>query len=153
MSLVTRILIVVCTLLACVGAWDVQRRDQRAARNPVATDLFEIIDSQILSLRQQHYQQAYLQASRTLQNTHGLDGFMEAARLDGVTLRQALRWEFGCPEEMDGGWEVPVWFFSKNGDLNRAFFFLVRESGAWKIDWMRMGAQPEPPRHVSGLRL
>jgi hypothetical protein len=153
MNLFTRIGIVLCTLLACYSAWDAQRRDKLAARDPLATDLYDVIQSQVVSLRQQRYQQAYLQVSRTYQNSLGLEGFLEAARMDGMAIRQAARWEFGAPEEKESNWEVPVFFYSPQGDLTRAVFLVVRENGVWKIDWLRVAARADSARSVAGIRL
>jgi hypothetical protein len=153
MSRRARILIVFCTLMACVFAWDAQRRDKLAVRNPLVTDVYDLVHSQVISLRQQRYQQAYLQVSRTYQDRFGLEGFLEAARLEGMAIRQSARWEFGALEEKETGWEVPVYFYSPHGDLLRAVFCVVRESGAWKIDWMRVSARSESPRGVSGIRM
>jgi hypothetical protein len=153
MNLFSRVLIVVCTFMACVCAWDAQRRDKNAARNPSASELYEVIQTQILSLRQQRYQEAYLQVSRTYQNIHGIESFLEAARLDGLAIRQAARWEFGALEEKDSGWEVPVYLYSHRGDVLRSVFQVVRENGSWKIDWMRVASHFEPPRSVTGVRL
>lgn len=153
MKLSTRIGIVFCTLLACYSAWEAQRQDKRAARDPLASDLFGVIQTQVLSLRQQRYQQAYLQVSRTYQNSLGMEGFLEAARLEGLAIRQAARWEFGPPQEKEFNWEVPVSFYSSQGDLTRAVFVVVRENGTWKIDWMRVAAHTDPARSVTGIRL
>jgi hypothetical protein len=152
MNLYTRILIVLCTLTACFSAWEARRRDNLATRNPAPAELYDVIQTQICSIRLQRYQEAYLQASRAYQATQGLEAFLEAARLDGQAIRQALRWEFACPEETEAGWEIPVLFYGRQGDLVRAVFSVVRERRTWKIDRMWVAARPEPARSGAGIR-
>ena len=153
MKLRTRVGIVVFTLGTCfLSAW-IQIKERRAERDPVPSELFDVVQSGILALRAQRYEQAYLQASTAYRERLQLDHFVEMARSDCVAIRQAIRWEFGMPAARGSTTEVPVHFFLRSGEVLHAAFTLVRESRAWKMERVHIPLRPEPARVLGGMRL
>jgi hypothetical protein len=153
MKLSTRLGIVAFTLSACVLSAIVQFQERATEREPVPSELFDVVQAGILALRAQHYQQAYLQASSQYQERLNLDHFIEMARADCVAIRQAVRWEFGMPNSEGTSVEVPVNFFLQPGEVLNATFSLVRENRAWKIERVHIPLHTSPPRAVAGIRL
>ncbi|MEI6714276.1 MAG: DUF4864 domain-containing protein [Verrucomicrobiota bacterium] len=149
----TRVAIVVLTLGACALAAMVQIQERAIEREPVPSELFDVVQAGILALRAQHYQQAYLQASSHYQDRFNLDRFIEMARADCVSIRQAVRWEFGVPKPDGPTVEVPVNFFLQPGEVLQAAFTLVRENRSWKIEHVKIPLTSSPPRTVGGIRL
>lgn len=153
MKLGTRLSIVAFTLGACALSAMVQIQERSAEREPVPSELFDVVQAGILALRAQHYQQAYLQASSRYQERLNLDHFIEMARADCVSIRQAVRWEFGMPNPEGATVEVPVNFFLQPGEVLNAAFTLVRENRAWKIEHVQIPLHSSPPRTLGGIRL
>ncbi|RFC45135.1 MAG: protein of unknown function (DUF4864) [Verrucomicrobia bacterium] len=152
MKLSSRIGIVAFTLGSCALAAFLRFQETDPTREPAPFELFDAIQTQLLALRSQRYQAAYLQASSRYMDSHGLDGFIETARGDNAAIRQALRWEFGFVADRGEETAVDVRFFLPSGQSLSATYTVVRENREWKIDHVWF-APPSQPRAVAGLRL
>lgn len=153
MKLGTRLGIVIFTLGACAFAGYVQFQERAIEREPVPSELFDVVQSGIIGLRSQHYQQVYLQASARCKDRLTLDSFIDSARTDFLSLRRAVRWEFGGPVSAATGVTVPVRFFTESGDILETAFTLVREDRSWKIEHFSVSPTALPPRTIGGIRL
>lgn len=152
MKLSTRLGIVIFTLGSCALAAYLRFQEVRAPLDPAPYELFDTIQMQILALRAQHYQEAYLQASAQYMDTHGLDSFIETARGDCAVVRQALRWEFGPVKNDETATLVDVRFFMPGGDSLSATYSVVHENRQWKIDHIGFGTVLQS-RALPGIRL
>lgn len=152
MRLRTRIFIVGFTLGSCALAAFLQFQENAGSAEPEPFELFETIQSQLKAIRTQHYQQAYLQASRQYMDANDFGRFIEATRGSQSAIRQALRWEFGILSLDAETAEVPVLFFLQNGESLAATYSLVREKRSWKINSVNW-AEPAQTRTPAGLRL
>jgi hypothetical protein len=152
MRLSTRITIVAFTLGSCFLAAFLRLQEASESSHSSPVELFETVQSQILALRSQHYQQAYQQASSQYMDRGGLEAYIEAARGDSSTVRQALRWEFGLVTEGEFETDIQVRFFMPDGQSLQAKYTLVRENSIWKIDRASF-PPPTPPRSLKGIRL
>jgi hypothetical protein len=152
MNLPTRVGIVAFTLGSCALAAYLRLQEVRSPFEPAPSELFETIHTQILAIRAQHYQEAYLKASSQYMDSHGLEGFLETARADCAVVRQALRWEFGPLRDDADATSVEVRFFMPGGDATTATYTVIHENRQWKIDHISFG-QPVQPRALPGVRL
>jgi hypothetical protein len=152
MNLSTRIGIVVFTFASCALAAYLRIQEATAPKAPEPFELFETIQTQILAIRSQHYQEAYLQASSQYMDNHGLEGFIETARSDSAVVRQAMRWEFGTVQNHENETTVEVRFFLPGGDSLCATYSIVHENRQWKIDHIGFGPTFQP-RSIPGIRL
>jgi hypothetical protein len=152
MKLSTRIGIVAFTLGSCALAGYLRFQEVRTPREPAPLELFDTIQTQILAIRAQRYQDAYLKASSQYLDNHGLEGFIDTARGQCAILRQALRWEFGSVQEQEQATSVEVRFFLPGGNSVSATYSVIREDREWKIDHIGF-EQPMHPRDLSGIRL
>jgi hypothetical protein len=152
MKLSTRLGIVAFTLGSCALALYMRVEEIGAPKTPVFFELFDTVQTQILALRGQHYQEAYLQASSHYMEVNGLDNFIETTRNDSSVIRQAMRWEFGSVTPGEEETSVEVRFFLPGGESACATYKVVYEDRLWKID--RVVITPtEEPRSVPGIRL
>ena len=118
----------------------VQKPEREALRDPSPIELYDAVQTQLLALRAQRYQEAYLQVSSRYMDRNDLERFIESTRGNLPSARNAVRWEFG-PIEIQGiETEVPVRFFLQNGDSFQATYSIIREDRRWKIDRMRSEA-------------
>ncbi len=152
MKLSTRIGIVAFTLGSCVLAAVLQIREASHDSPPASFELFETVQTHLLALRAQHYQQAYLQVSGQSTEHGSLEAFVESARGSFPAVRQALRWEFGMVTDTEAGSDLEVRFFLPGGNSLLGVFSVVRENRAWKIDHFRH-TTPTEARSLTGLRL
>lgn len=140
MKLSTRIGIVAFTLGSCALAAYLQKPEREALRDPSPFELYDTVQIQVLALRGQRYQEAYLQVSSRYMDHNDLERFIEAARGDVPAVRLAVRWEFGALENNGIETEVPVRFFLQSGEVFEAAYTVIREDRKWKIDHVRCGA-------------
>lgn len=152
MRLSTRLGIVAFTFGSCALALYLRIEELNVQKSPVFFELFDTVQTQILAIRGQHYQEAYLQASAHYMDDHGLDKFIEAARSDSFLIRNALRWEFGPVTKGEEDTSVEVRFFLPGGDSACATYKVVYEDRLWKIDRV-VFAPAVKARSVSGIRL
>ena len=152
MKLSTRIGIVAFTLGSCVLAAYIQLQESSTAAKVAPSELFDTIQTHVLALRSQHYQQAYLQVSSQRMERGGIEDFIASARGEFPTLRQAVRWEFGMVTETEDGTQVEVRFFLPGGDSLSANYTVVQENRSWKIDGVSFSTQTHA-RSLTGLRL
>jgi len=134
MKLGTRIAIVAFTLGSCAVAAFLQKPEREALRDPSPVDLYDTIHTQVLALRAQRYQEAYLQVSSGYMDRNNLERFIESTRGDLPAVKQAVRWEFGALSQEGLETKVPVRFFLPNGDEFEALYSVIREDRRWKID-------------------
>ena len=153
MKLHTRWAIVLLTFGCCITAAFLQLKERAAEREPVPSELFDVIQAGILALRAQQYQQAYLRASSRYQERLNFEHFIEMARADCVSIRQATRWEFGLPKSDGPSVEVPVHFFLRPGEMLAASFTLVREDHSWKIEHVHIPLRTVQSKSLGGIRL
>ncbi len=152
MRLWTRIGIVAFTLGSCAVAGFLRFQESSENKESVPFELFDTVQTQLLALRAQHYEQAYQQASSQFMDRNGLDRFIEIARGDSAAVRQASRWEFGMVQDTGIGSEVEVRFFLPSGEALAAVYTVIRENREWKIDHVAFAPLTQP-RAVNGLRL
>ncbi len=149
----TRWSIVIATFGACIFSGFIQIRERAIEKEPVPSELFDVIQAGILGLRAQHYQQVYRQASSRYQDRLDFEHFIETARADCVALRQANRWEFGVPKNDGQDIVVPVYFFLQSSEVLPALFTLVREDRAWKIEHVHLPVRTVQNKAIGGIRL
>jgi hypothetical protein len=149
----TRWGVVLATLGTCAVAALLQIQEQALRKDPPPSELFDVIQTGILGLRSQAYQQVYRQASRNYQERQDFDQFRESARSDSLAIRRAIRWEFGVPRPDSQGIEVPVHFFLQSSEVFPAKFTLVRENHAWKIESVQLPVTTLQPKALGGIRL
>ena len=152
MNLPARVSIVAFTLGSCALAAYLRLQEVRTPLEPEPSELFETIHTQILAIRAQRYQEAYLKASSQYMDNHGLEGFIDTARDDCAVVRQAVRWEFGPLQEDAQATSVEVRFFLPGGDALPVTYSVVHEDRQWKIDHIGFGL-PVQPRALPGIRL
>lgn len=153
MTIYTRVSIVVSTIGACFFGWEMQKREEFAAREPDPVELFEAVQIHLSAIKLQHYRQAYLQVSSGYQDRRDVERFVESVRVDALAVRQAARWEFGAPAFKEELAEVPVTFFMASGDVFSGEIALIRESRSWKVDWVWISPRSHSAKTVAGTRL
>ena len=139
MKLTTRVSIVAFTLGSCALAAYLQKPEREALRDPSPFELYDTVQTQVLALRAQRYQEAYLQVSSRYMDRNNLERFIEAARGEVPAVRLAVRWEFGALENNGVETALPVRFFLQNGEVFEATYTFIREDRKWKIDHVHCG--------------
>ena len=152
MRLRNRVGIVAFTIGSCVLAAVVQKPEHEALRDPQPLELYDTVQAQLLALRAQRYQEAYLQVSSRYMNRNDLERFVESSRGNLSGVRQAVRWEFGPIENLGIETEVPVRFFLPNAGTFQATYSIIREDRRWKIDRVR-GEAVRSGANPAGVRI
>jgi hypothetical protein len=116
------------------------------------SELYSIVYSQVISLRNADYSSAYRHASAGIQQKLNIEQFTEMIRHDYPGISTADRVEFGAAEYHGRRALVQVFFVNGKGEVIPCIYSLVHEGEAWKIDGARVVKPPGHAQRLSGIR-
>jgi hypothetical protein len=152
MTRTAKIWLLVAVFLVCGAAVVVQGWLEHRRQAAAPGELYHVVSEQLAAFRADDFPGAYRQVSMGFQERVKLEAFADLARTEYPALLRAMRVEFG-PARFQGGTAlVSAYFIMPEGDVIPCIYTLIREDGAWKIDYVHVLPRWPANRRLGGMR-
>ena len=129
----------ICGTAAVVTAYVQARADA----NVKPSDLYAVVDRQLVELRGGDYSRAYEYASREMQRRYSVEQFAAMVQADYPGIARVSRAQYGPAQTNGRHATVQVYLIGRDGEVMPCVYMLVREGELWRIDGARL-MQPWP---------
>lgn len=125
---------------------------QAGRRGADPRELYRPVGSQVAALRAGDFEAARGEASAAVRERSGGGDFAEVVGEDLVEIVRGGREEFGPVDVRRNRALVQVFFSGSDGSVASCLFALVRESGQWKVESVRVQRDRSGRRQMRGVR-
>jgi hypothetical protein len=129
-----------CLTAAMVTAYFQTREDE----NVKPSDLYAVVERQLVDFRGGDFSRAYENASRGIQARYSVEQFAAMVQSQYPGLTRVSRAEYGEVQTHGRHATMQVYLIGQDGETMPCVYMLVREGDLWRIDGARL-MQPWPP--------